>query len=215
MFVLGLGDADAGGGADAEGARAVVVGADLCSDIFSDFFSEPQAAGGGGEIAIVVAGTGDGESFAEASGAAGECDQVLGILDFEAAGPGHYFDAGERFEGAEKNAAGAALGFAGDVEAVVIAVDEVDVGVAGGAEEDGIAGGAAGGGVSCGVVFSEVGFDFDDAGGERIASAIADEDFAEEFAGHAAGIAVVEGAVQGMDVGGLRRSLWCGHGEGF
>ena len=87
-------------------------------------------------------------------------------MDFDAAGLGHFLHAGERFEGAEQNASGTAFGLAGDIEAVVVAVDEVNVGVARRPEQNRGAGGVAGGGVGGGIVLAEVGFDFDDAGGE-------------------------------------------------
>jgi len=47
----------------------------------------------------------------------------------------------------------------------VIAVDEVDVGVSGRAEEDGVSRRAACGRVGCGVVLAKVGFGFYDAAG--------------------------------------------------
>jgi hypothetical protein len=53
-----------------------------------------------------------------------------------------------------------------------------------------------------GIVGAEVGFDFDDAGGEG--RTVADEHFAEEGAGYAAGIAGEKGAGEGTD-GGLHQ----------
>ena len=71
--------------------------------------------------------------------------------DGEAAEAGHRCRGLDGLEGADEDAAGLALGLAGEVQAVVHAVDEVDVGEAGRAEEDGVAGGladeAVGGGV--------------------------------------------------------------------
>ena len=208
-FVGGFGDADAGCGADHWGARRVL--AEFFSDLFADPFSDPEAAGGGREIASVVASAGDGEGFGQASGAAGEFEQVFivglfGLIDLEASGFGHFFQAGERFEGAEEDAAGDAVGFAGDVEAVVSSVDEVDIGVAGRAEENGVAEGASGGGVGGGVVFAEVGFDFDDAGGAAAAARafIANQNLAQEFTSYAAGIAREESPIERADLGGVR-----------
>ena len=48
----------------------------------------------------------------------------------------------------------------------MISVDEVDIGMTGRAEQHGVAQGGAGGRVSGGIFGAEVGFDFDDAGGE-------------------------------------------------
>jgi hypothetical protein len=53
-----------------------------------------------------------------------------------------------------------------DVGAEVSSVDEIDVGVAGWAEEDGVARGLSTVGVGSGIDGSEIGFGFDDASGE-------------------------------------------------
>src|SRR5271165_1636428 len=103
---------------------------------------------------------------------------ALGSMHFEATVLGHFFHAGERFEGTEQNASGLAGGFAGDVETVVISVNEVDVGVAGWTEDHGRAGGFSGGGVGSGIVLAEVSFDFYDAGGAAVRSGVTDENFA-------------------------------------
>ena len=77
----------------------------------------------------------------------------------------------------------------------MITVDEIDVGVAGRSEQDRGAGRVAGGGVSGGIVLSEIGFDFDDAGGETGIS-FADQNFAEKVASCAAGAAGEERATE-------------------
>ncbi len=90
-----------------------------------------------------------------------------------------------------------------DVGAVVIAVDEIDVGVAGRSEENGVAWGQAAVGVGAGIDGAEVGFGFDDASGEEFpalpedggcgsprgdsARLAADEKLAQELAGDQAG----------------------------
>jgi len=116
---------------------------------------------------------------------------------------GHFVDAGERLEGADQDGASFAFGLTGDIEAIVIAVDEVDVGVPGRSEKNGGAGGVAGGGVGGGIEFSEVGFNFDDAGREVEGTVVAEENLTEEGASDAAGIAGVEGA---RERGGSHRS---------
>ncbi len=75
----------------------------------------------------------------------------------------------------------------------MIAVDEIDVSVAGWAEENGGAGGDAGEGVGGGIGLPEVGLDFDDASLEWILL-ISDEHFAKEVAGYALRVAGEEGA---------------------
>ena len=80
----------------------------------------------------------------------------------------------------------------GDIEAVVHAVDEVDVRVAGWAEEGGVVGCEAAEGVGGGVGATEVGLDFDDAADEALAFEMANEKFAEKGSGHDLGRARVE-----------------------
>jgi hypothetical protein len=176
-------DADAGGNLDVSGAEAVV--------------SDPQAGGGRSEIAAVVAGAGDAESFGEAPRAAGETGKALSFLDVDLSSSRHFFNAEERFEGAEKNSPGLARGVTGHVEAIVTAVDEVNVGVAGRSEQDCSARGVAGSGVGRGIVFSEVSFHFDDAGCQMQVFVVAHQHLAEEFASHAPRIAGEEGAIEG------------------
>jgi hypothetical protein len=95
---------------------------------------------------------------------------------------------GERAEGAEEDAAGSTGGFGDDVEALVDAVAEIDVGAAGRAEQDAGAGGEAAAGVSGKVGGAKVGLYFDDAPG----SLAVDERFAEEGAGDRNGVAGIE-----------------------
>src|SRR5271163_875032 len=86
----------------------------------------------------------------------------------------------------------------GCVEAVVLAVDEVDVGSAGWAEAGEVVGGEAAVGVGGGVGEAEVGFDLDDAAGEALAVEVADEELAEEGSGDDFGGAGVEGSWEGL-----------------
>ena len=78
-------------------------------------FGEPEAGMRGGEVASVVAEAGDAECLGEASGAAGETNQIARGVDFEISLAGHLFDAVKRFEGAEEDAASFAIGLAGDI----------------------------------------------------------------------------------------------------
>src|ERR1700734_3191780 len=82
----------------------------------------------------------------------------------------------------------------GCVEAVVHAVDEVDVGATGWAEEGEVVGGEAAVGVGGGVGEAEVGLDLGDSAGEALAVEIADEELAEEGSGDDLGGARVEGS---------------------
>lgn len=89
---------------------------------------------------------------------------VVGAGDAEMAGEAA--GTGDLGDGADEDAAGGAVGLGGDVEAIVHAVDEIDVGVAGGTINDFGAGGDAAGGVGGFVVETEIGLDLGDGGGE-------------------------------------------------
>ena len=110
----------------------------------------------------------------------------------KAAEIGHGFEAVDWIEGSDEDSACFAGTMRGDVEAVVHAVDEVDIDVSGWAEEYCVAGSETAGCVGCRVDESEVGFDFGDAGGEAFALEVADEEFAEEGSGYGVGRAGVE-----------------------
>src|SRR6202034_1587486 len=120
--------------------------------------------------------------LAEAAGASGE-EFGFGVGP-EAAGGGHGLDAVDGGDGADEDSAGLAGEMGGGVEAVVHAVDEVDVGAAGWAEEGEVIGGEAAVGVRGGVGEAEVGLDLGDAAGEALAVEIADEELAEESSGY-------------------------------
>ena len=142
-----MADADARGGFNAARGEAVL--------------GEGESGAGEGKVEAVVSGAGDGHGLAEASGAGGE--QARTGIGRKVAAAGHGGESGDGFEGADEDAAGFAVRLAGDIEAVIHAIDEVNVGMAGRAEEDSIAGGFSGEGVGGRVVGAEVGFDFDDA----------------------------------------------------
>ena len=142
------------GDLDFSGAKAVV--------------SDPQAGIGRGQVAAVVAGASDAEGFGQTAGATGESrSDARGPAGSESSRARAISSMPEKgFKGAEENAPAFAFALTGDVQTVMVAVDEINVGVARRSEEDRIAGGVAGGGVGGGVVLSEISFDFDDAGGE-------------------------------------------------
>ena len=82
----------------------------------------------------------------------------------------------------------------GCVDAVVHAVDEVDVGATGWAEEGSVVRSEAAVGVGGGIGEAEVGLDLGDTAGEALAVEIADEELAEEGLGYDLGGAGVEGS---------------------
>lgn len=112
----------------------------------------------------------------------------------KAAEIGHGFEAVDWIECSDEDSAGFAGKMRGDVEAVVHAVDEVDIYVSGWAEEYCVAGSEAAGCVGGWVDEAEVGFDFGDAGDEAFAVEVADEELAEEGPGYDFGGAGVEGS---------------------
>lgn len=116
----------------------------------------------------------------------------------DAASFGHFGDAGKRLEGANQNAARFAFWFAGDIEAIVIAVDEIDIGVAGRSEEDGGTGGVAGRGMGGRIIPAEVGFDFYDAGRKGASWCGANQQLAQKAASDAAGRSGEEGTIEKM-----------------
>lgn len=110
----------------------------------------------------------------------------------------HAVETGYRFESTEQHASGKAIGLAADVHAVVHAVDGVDIGMAGGTEEDLVPrrGSAmrVGGGIGRVVVRAEIGLDLDDASGDQAMFGLVDEELAEEFGSDELGAAFEEAA---------------------
>lgn len=146
-----FGDADARGDLDSTSSAEAIVG-------------EPKTGGGRGEVAAIVAGASDGEGLSEAAGARGELWEIARVVNDYAASTGHLSDSLDRFDGAKKNTAGFAVRFAGNIEAIVVTINEIDVGETRRTEENGIARSATRCGVSGKIVCAEIGFDFDDAG---------------------------------------------------
>ena len=82
-----------------------------------------------------------------------------------------------------------AFWLAGNVQTIVVSVNEVDIGVAGRAKKYGVTESASGRSVGCRILFAKIGFDFDDAGGEVGVRSFANQDLAEKLARDAARIA--------------------------
>jgi hypothetical protein len=120
---------------------------------------------GSGEIETVMHWASKAESLAEAAGAGGK--KPVRRVRGKAAICGHQIQSGDRLKCAKKNTASEALGLAANVHAEVHAIDSVEVGVTGGAEEDGIARGwsamRVGGWIGLGVVRAKISLDLDDA----------------------------------------------------
>ena len=157
-----LGDADARGGEDFFGLKSIV--------------ANPQSRVSRSQIASIVALARDAESLGQTPRSAGELGQVTLANDGDVARAGHFWDSGDWLEGTKQHASGDAIRLAGNVQAVMTSVDEINIGVAGRTEENGVAGGAAGGGVRGGIGFSQIRFNFNDTSGKKLAAAAADQD---------------------------------------
>jgi len=125
--------------------------------------SDPESACRRGEVEAIVARTRDAESLAKAAGAAGEFGKVARTAHLDVSRPSHGLDSRQRLQCAEQDASRLTLRLAGNIQAIMVPVDKVDVGVTRRSEQYGIAQGAAGGGVSRRIVDAKVSFDLNDA----------------------------------------------------
>ena len=123
----------------------------------------------------------------------------------QAASPRHRRQSKHWLHGAKQHAAGLAFRHAGNIQAVVIAVNEVHVGVSGRPEEDGIARSAAGVSVRRRIFGSEIGFVFDDTASEQRASFAADQQLAQQLASHGHRIAIEEFTRKDLSIAATRR----------
>jgi hypothetical protein len=87
-------------------------------------------------------------------------------MQFETAGLRHFVDSGQRFQGSKENAPRQALRLARHIQAIMIAVDEVHIGMAGRTKYDCIAQSLAGGGMCGGISLAQVSFNFNDPSGQ-------------------------------------------------
>lgn len=131
-----------------------------------------------GQISAVVQGSRNAEGLAEATRTGGQGRRLCTGL--EPAVGCHGGQAFQWFESADQDAAGLALRLAGDIEAGMKAVDEIDVRMAGRPEEDLGARCAAGGGMGGRVIDTEISLGLDYATGESLAVDSVDEKLAKE-----------------------------------
>ena len=110
----------------------------------------------------------------------------------------HLRDAFEGFEGADQDAAADSGDFRADVEHEVIAIAEIDVGVAAAKEHGAIARGWSPEMVSGGITLW-VGLSFDDATAQAAPGEFADDNFADEKAGEGNRVSGEFGAAQASD----------------
>jgi hypothetical protein len=93
----------------------------------------------------------------------------------------HFLESGDGFKGTEEHAAGISLRHATDVQAKVISIDQVDVSVAGWAEEHGVACRDSGCAVGCGIRDAHVGLGFDDTASHNASPLTADQELAQKL----------------------------------
>jgi len=104
----------------------------------------------------------------------------------------HLLNSSERLEGAKQNSSSFSVRKTTYVEAVVVAVDEVDVRNPRRAKQDSIAGGSSAGGMSGGIIQAEIGLDFHDPRGQALFAFAAQEYLAQQVAADGSRIARVE-----------------------
>src|SRR5271157_2115072 len=102
-------------------------------------------------------------------------------------------DVADRFEGAEENGGGVVARAGHDVQAVVHAIDQVDIGMTGRAEHDLGAPGAAAGRVGSEVVRAQIRFGLDDPPDLAAAINAANDELAQEVPSHTLGVTIVKG----------------------
>lgn len=98
--------------------------------------ADPKSRRRGSQIGTVVANSSDAEGLSETSGAAGELPERVRTGEEDIAGAGHLFYSEKRLKCTEEYRSSFALALTRNIQTVVIAVDEIDVGVAGRTEED-------------------------------------------------------------------------------
>jgi hypothetical protein len=193
-----LANTDARRGSNASGEKAI--------------FSDPESGIWRGQVASVVAGACDPEGLGEAPGAAGKFGESAGGFKSEAATASHFSDAEQGLKSAEEDRSGFPLALTRYIQTIMIAVDEIDVGITGGTEEYGVAGSISGCGVRRRVVLTKVSFYLNNASCQTQIIAVANQHSSENFVSDAARITGEEGAIEwanGNERGGLRHYSEC------
>lgn len=93
----------------------------------------------------------------------------------------HLLDSRHRLERANQQASGFSIRKAGNIQAVVDAIDEIHIGMAGWPKENAVARGASGGSMRSQIVYAKVGFNFHNSPGEQLAALPADNQFPQQL----------------------------------
>ncbi len=146
-------------------------------------------------ILSIVVRAGDAERLRQASRSAGEhlaCSFRRQLFHWYGSPSCHQFKAAQRFERANQYASRMAGRQAGHVQAVMVSVDEIDIGVSWRTEQDFIAGCLAGKCVCCGVIAAHVHLDLDDPARDLPALFPSDQDFAQQLTRYLSRVSVIE-----------------------
>jgi hypothetical protein len=155
-----------------------------------------QPEGARGTKVCAVEGAIDMQSGRQASRTTGEVERSCGL-----AATLHLLDTFQGLQGADQDAAAGSRGLGADVEHEVVAVGEIDVGVATAEKHGAIArGGSAK--VVRGRIARRVGFGFDDPAAKAAAREFADDDFADQKASQRHGVQREFGAAKAPDGNG-------------
>lgn len=166
---------------------------------------QPQGLGWFGQVEAVVLRAGDVHGFAKLAGAVGQTVEICGSKEGMAANYAsifcHHAGSRHRLDGAEKNSTGFAVWQAGNIQAVVISINEIYISVARRAEDHLVPWRAPGGGMGGGVILAEVGFCLHDASGKNLAALATDHELPQQIAGDPARVAVEKLRRQGLGLG--------------
>src|SRR5262249_35754204 len=114
------------------------------------------------------------------------------LLQWNSPCPGHIFDSNKRFERTYQYASGAAFRLARYIQATIVSIDEIDIGVPRRAKQHSISQRAAGGRVRCQIALAKVCFNFYYPSGMNSPAFAAHQDLAEQLATHAYRIARIK-----------------------
>lgn len=182
MLFCCFGDSDARSDANASRSKAIA--------------ADPETRARRCQIAPVVALACDSESLRQPPRSARQSCQVSRTPYHKPSCPAHFLDTRKRLKSAKQHAASLSFRLTGNVQAVMIAVDEIHVCESRRSKQNGVAGSIAGSGVSSGILLPKIGLDFHDAAGKMRTWSPPDQHFPQKLSGYASRITPKEGAFQ-------------------
>ena len=164
----------------------------------------PKAACRRGQVAAIVLVPRDPERLAESSRAACQFWTVLRPAQLDPSRRSHFRDSRERFQRAKQDGPCLTVRFAGHIQAIVIAVDEVDIGMAWWPEQYRIAQSAPCGGMCGRIILAEIGFQLNDAGCDAYTVFPPHQDFSEQLSCDPARVTCKKRAFQRLNQARIR-----------